>query len=143
MYDVYAPCVYNEYVAHENYVKLKHKHTFRLFYAIKDDGNLLGRIFPGYTAEETRKKLSQCNTIVKISAIWNERPSEYFLLEVPKDDSVLYTSDVHPKIKGIEQAYHLWQGHIETWLERHYGNKWQDYLDRAIEQENNSPKTMS
>lgn len=132
MYDIYAPCIYNEYIAHENYVKLKHKHVFRLFYAIKDEHRLLGKIFPGYTAEEARKRLSQCSGIGKVSAIWNEKPSEYFLLEVPKTDSILYTSDVHPKIKSVKHAYHQWQDHIESWLEKHYGCKWQEYLDRAI-----------
>lgn len=132
MYDIYAPCVYNEYIAHENYVKLKHKHVFRLFYAIKDDRKLLGKIFPGHTAEETRESLSQCDEIVKVSAVWNEKPSEYFLLEVPKVDSILYTSDVHPKIESVKQAYHQWQDHIEGWLEKHYGCRWQEYLDRAI-----------
>ncbi len=132
MYNIYAPCIYNEYIAHESYVKLKHKHVFRLFYAIKDDRKLLEKIFPGHTAEETRERLSQCGEIGKVSAIWNEKPSEYFLLEVPKVDSVLYTSDVHPKIKSVKQAYLQWQGHIESWLEKHYGSRWQEYLDRAI-----------
>ncbi len=135
MYDIPAPCVYNEYLAPENYVTLKHKHVFHLFYAIKDDRKLLGKIFPGYTAAETREKLNQWRSVVKISAIWNEKPSEYFLLEVPRVDSILYTSDKHPKIEGIKQAYQLWQGHIESWLEKHYGSRWQDRLDRAIEQE--------
>lgn len=138
MHDVLAPCAYNEYIAHENYVQLKYTHIFRLFYAIKDDHKLLGKIFPGYTAEETREKLNRCNDVVKVGAIWNEKPSEYFLLEVPKTESVLYTSDVHPKIDGVKQAYDLWQGHIEGWLERHYGSKWQDHFDRAIEKENES-----
>jgi hypothetical protein len=30
----------------------------------------------------------------------------------------------------------LWQGRIESWLEKHYGNKWQLNLDDAIEKEN-------
>lgn len=135
MHDILAPCVYNEYIAPENYVTLKHKHVFRLFYAIKDNHKLLGKIFPDYTAEETREKLNQWGEVGKISAIWNEKPAEYFLLEVPKVDSILYISAKHPKIESVKQAYHLWQGHIESWLERHYGNKWQDYLDRAIENE--------
>lgn len=140
MHDILAPCVYNEYIASENYLTLKHKQVFRLFYAIKDDRKLLGKIIPGYTAEETREKLNQCRDVVKMSAIWNEKPSEYFLLEVPRVDSILYTSDRHPKIEGIKQAYHLWQGHIESWLEKHYGSKWQDRLDRAIEQEDDGLK---
>ncbi|NUO07327.1 MAG: hypothetical protein HUU08_01400 [Candidatus Brocadia sp.] len=135
MHDILAPCVYNEYIAPENYIALKHKHIFQLFYAIKDDHKLLGKIFPGYTVEETRRKLNRCKEIVKISAIWNEKPAEYFLLEVPKSNAVLYTSVAHPKIKGVQQAYSHWQGHIESWLERHYGSKWQDYLDRTIEEE--------
>lgn len=135
MHDIPAPCIYNEYLAHENYVKLKHKHIFTLFYAIKDDRTLLRKIFPGYTAEEVRKKLSQCSEVGKMSAIWNEKPSEYFILEVSKVSSVLYISEVHPKITDVKQAYRLWQGHIETWLERHYGSTWQDYLTRAIEQD--------
>lgn len=135
MYDIHAPCVYNEYRANENYMKLKHKHIFRLFYAIKDDPKLLKKIFPGCTAEETRKKLEQCDDAVKVSAAWNEKPSEYFLLEVPRSDTVLYVSKTHPKIESVKQAYDRWQGHIETWLERHYGNTWQELLDRAIDRE--------
>ncbi|MEP9410152.1 MAG: hypothetical protein HRF42_01880 [Candidatus Brocadia sp.] len=138
MHDILAPCAYNEYIASENYQTLKHKHVFRLFYAIRDDTGLLGKIFPGYTAHETREKLSQYKEIVKVSAIWNEKPAEYFLLEVPKSDCVLYTSHVHPKIKSVKQAYNLWHGHIESWLERHYGNRWQDYLDSAIKNESDS-----
>jgi len=133
MYDIYAPCVYNEYRASENYMKLKHKQVFRLFYAIKDNDKLLKKIFPGHTADETRRKLEGCDAVVKISAIWGEKPSEYFLFEVPKCDSVLYTSQKHPKIESVKQAYDVWTGHIETWLEKHYGGKWQDSLDRAIE----------
>ncbi|HHT9137651.1 MAG TPA: hypothetical protein ACFYEK_10465 [Candidatus Wunengus sp. YC60] len=140
MHDVLAPCVYNEYIAHENYVQLKYSHVFRLFYAIKDDNKLLGKIFPGYSAEDVREKLNQCKDVVKISAIWNEKPSEYFLLEVPKTKSVLYTSDVHPQIKGVKQAYDLWQGHIEGWLERHYGSKWHDHLESTIEREKDAVK---
>lgn len=135
MHDILAPCVYNEYIASENYLTLKHKQVFRLFYAIKDDHGLLGKIFPAHTVNETREKLSQYKEITKISAIWNEKPAEYFLLEVPKSNAVLYTSVAHPKIKGVQQAYSHWQGHIESWLERHYGSKWQDYLDRTIEEE--------
>ncbi|MGQ3683423.1 MAG: hypothetical protein ACUBOA_00100 [Candidatus Loosdrechtia sp.] len=136
MHDLLAPCIYNEYRAHENYVKLKHKHFFRLFYAIKDNRKVLEKIFPGRTSEEAREKLNQCNEVVKVSAFWNEKkPSEYFLFEVPKTDTVLYTSHIHPKITSIKQAYDCWQGHIESWLERHYGSKWQCYLDRAVEQE--------
>lgn len=142
MYDIPAPCVYNEYIASERYVRLKHKQVFRLFYAIKDDHKLMGKISPGHTAEEIRKKLNQCKEAVKVSAVWNEKPSEYFLLEVPKVDSVLYITDKHPKIEGIKQAYHLWQGHIESWLERHYGQEWQDHLERAIKQENEKLKEM-
>ncbi len=140
MHDVLAPCIYNEYIAPENYVILKHKHVFRLFYAIKDDRKLLEKIFPGHTAEDARNKLNRCEEVVKVSALWNERPSEYFLLEVPKTNSVLYISSIHPKIEGVKQAYHLWQGHIENWLDKHYGSKWQEYLERAIEQENNKTK---
>lgn len=140
MHDILAPCVYNEYIASENYLTLKHKHVFRLFYAIKDDLGLLGQVFPGHTANETREKLSQYNEIVRVSAIWNEKPAEYFLLEVPKSDCVLYTSKVHPKIESVKQAYNCWQGHIESWLERHYGSKWQDHLERACKQENEKPK---
>ena len=136
MYDIPAPCAYNEYIASKNYVALKNKHVFRLFYAIRDDLKVLGNIFPGCTDEEVRKKLNQYNEIVKVSAYWDaKKPSEYFLLEVPKIDSVLYTSGAHPKIEGVKQSYYCWQGHIESWLEKHYGNKWQDYLNRAIEQE--------
>lgn len=142
MYDIPAPCVYNEYIASENYLTLKHKQVFRLFYAIKDDRKLLGKIFPGYPAEETRKKLNHYNEIARISVIWNEKPAEYFLLEVPRSECVLYTSTVHPKIEGIKQAYNLWQGHIESWLERHYGSKWHDHLDRAIDQEENRLKRI-
>ena len=142
MHDIPAPCAYNEYIASESYVRLKHKQVFRLFYAIKDDRKLLEKISPGHTAEETRKKLNRCKEVVKVSAVWNEKPSEYFLLEVPKVDSVLYTSDKHPKIGSIKQAYHLWQGHIESWLERHYGYEWQDRLERAIKQENEKLKEM-
>ena len=107
MHDVLAPCAYNEYIAHENYVQLKYSHVFRLFYAIKDDHKLLGKIFHGCTAEMTRDKLNQCNNVVKISAIWNEKPAEYFLLEVPKTKTVLYISDAHPKIEGVKHAYNL------------------------------------
>ncbi len=136
MYDVPAPCVYNEYLAHEDYVRLKYTHVFRLFYAIKDDRRLLGKIFPGRTAEETREKLNRCKEVVKISAVWNEKPSEYFLLEVPKTKTVLYISDAHPKIEGVKHAYDLWQGHIEGWLEKHYGSKWQANLADAMKKEN-------
>ena len=108
MHDILAPCAYNEYLSSDTYVTLKHKHVFRLFFAIKDDSELLGKIFYGYTADETRKKLNQCDEIVKISAIWNEKPSEYFLLEVPKTDSALYTSHAHPKIENVQQAYNQW-----------------------------------
>mgnify|MGYP001567762374 FL=1 len=135
MHDVAGPCPYNEYIAPENYVKLKHTHVFQLYFAIMDDHKLLKRIFPGHTAEETRSRLSQCNDVVKVSAIWNEKPSEYFLLKVPRITDILYVSHEHPKITGIKQAYHRWQGHIESWLEKHYGSKWQDCLDRAIEKE--------
>lgn len=140
MYDIPAPCAYNDYIAPENYVALKHKQVFRLFYAIKDNRKLLEKISPGHTAEEIRKKLNQCKGVVKVCAIWNEKPSEYFLLEVPKVSSILYISDNHPKIESIKQAYHLWQGHIESWLEKHYGSKWQDYLDRAIKNEGDRSK---
>ncbi|MCF6158820.1 MAG: hypothetical protein E3K32_09665 [wastewater metagenome] len=141
MYDLLAPCIYNEYRASGRYVKLKHKHIFHLFYAFKDDRKLLGKIFPGYTAEEVRKKLSQCSGVGKVCAVWDEKkPSEYFLLEIPKVDSIVYVSDVHPRIEGVKQAYNCWQGHIESWLERHYGSKWQDSLDYAIEQEGSKRK---
>ncbi len=140
MYDIPAPCAYNEYIANENYVALKHKQVFRLFYAIKDDRKLLGKISPGCTTDETREKLNQCKGIVKVGAVWDGKPSEYFLLEVPKVNSVLHASDKHPKIEGIKQAYDIWQGHIESWLERHYGTEWQDHLDRAIVQENDGLK---
>ncbi len=136
MHDIPAPCVYNEYLAPENYIALKHKQVFRLFLAVKDTPKVLGKIFPGYTFHETREKLNQYKDIVKISAIWNEKPAEYFLLEVPRSDCVLYTSKAHPKIESVKQAYNLWQGHIESWLERHYGSKWQAHLERAIKQEN-------
>ena len=142
MHDVLAPCVYNEYIAHENYVQVKYSHVFHLFYAIKDDSKLLGKIFPGHTSEVTREKLNQCKDVVKISAIWNEKPSEYFLLEVPKTESVLYTSSVHLQIKGVKQAYDLWQGHIESWLEKHYGSKWQSNLDDAIKKEKTAKRTQ-
>ena len=142
MHDVPAPCVYNEYIAHENYVQLKYSHVFRLFYAIKDDHKLLGKIFHGCTAEMTRDKLNQCNNVVKISAIWNEKPAEYFLLEVPKTKTVLYISDAHPKIEGVKHAYDLWQGHVESWLEKHYSSKWHDHLYRAIEREENTVKRI-
>ncbi len=142
MHDVLAPCVYNEYVAPEDYVALKHKQVFRLFYAIKDDCKVLGKIFPGYTARETREKLNQYKDIVKIGAIWNEKPAEYFLLEVPRSDCALYTSAVHPKINGVKQAYNLWQGHIESWLERHYGGRWEYHLEHAIQQENDRLRRM-
>lgn len=135
MHDVPAPCVYNEYIAPEEYVELKHTHVFRLFYAIKDDQTLLEKIFPNSSADGARKILNQCKDIVKISAIWNEKPSEYFLIEVPKVPSVLYTSDFHPGIKSIKQAYDRWTGHIETWLEKHYGSKWHNYLEQALEEE--------
>ena len=138
MHDILAPCAYNEYIAPDNYVTLKHKHEFHLFYAIKNDRKLLEKIFPGYTAEETREMLNRYKEVTKASAIWNEKPSEYFILKVPKVDSVLYTSDVHPKIESVKQAYNLWQGHIESWLERHYGSKWQEKLNREIKQEENS-----
>lgn len=141
MYDLLAPCIYNEYRAHENYVKLKHKHLFRLFYAIKDNQKVLAKVFPGHTPEEARERLDQCSGVVKVSAFWNEKkPSEYFLFEVPKVDSILYTSQRHPKITSVKQAYDHWQGHIDSWLERHYGSKWQGYLDRTIEQEGNKLK---
>ena len=135
MYDVHAPCAYNDYIAPKNYIELKHKDVFRLFYAIKDDDKLLKKIFPGRAPEETRNTLNQSSNIVKISAIWNENPSEYFLLEVPSVESVLYISGVHPKIKNVIQAYYQWQGHIESWLEKHYGNKWQERLNSAIAEE--------
>ncbi len=141
MYDVPAPCAYNEYLADENYVQLKFSHVFTLYYAVKDDLKLLGRIFPGHTAVETREILSQCKDVAKISAIWNEKPAEYFLLEVPKTPAVLYTSNVHPKIEGLKQAYNLWQGHIESWLDKHYGSKWQERLDRAMEKEQPAGKS--
>jgi len=125
MHDVSAPCIYNEYLAPENYVALKHKHVFRLFYAIKDNTVLLQKIAPDYTVEEIRQKLNQNKDIVKIGAIWNEKkPAEYFLIEVPKVDTVLHTSRTHPKIESVKQAYDRWNGHIETWLERHYKNRW-------------------
>lgn len=141
MYDLLAPCIYNEYRSHERYKKLKHKHNFSLFYTIKDDRKLLGKIFPGYTADETREKLTQYPHVSKICVIWDEKkPLEYFLLEVPRVDSVLYTSEIHPKIEGVEQAYNQWQGHIESWLERHYGSKWQERLTHAVEQESSERK---
>ena len=135
MYDVPAPCPYNEYIAPENYVKLKHTHVFQLYFAIKDDRKLLKMIFTGHTAEETRSRLSQCNDVVKVSAIWNEKPSEYFLLKVPRNADILYISREHPKITSVKQAHLLWQGHIETRLEKHYGSKWQDCLNRAVKKE--------
>lgn len=135
MYDVPAPCPYNEYIAPEHYVKLKYTHVFQLFFAIKDDRNLLKRILPGHTADETRGILSQCNNVVKVSAVWNEKPSEYFLLKVPKVADILYVSQKHPGITGVKQAHSLWQGHIETQLEKRYGSKWQGYLGCAIENE--------
>ncbi|MBM4055997.1 MAG: hypothetical protein FJ264_15300 [Planctomycetes bacterium] len=135
MHDVPAPCVYNEYIAPKEYVELKYTHVFRLFYAIKDDQTLLRKISPNGSAEETRKRLEQCNDVVKISAIWNEKPSEYFLIEVPKVSSVLLTSDFHPRIKNIRQAYNRWTGHIDTWLEKHYGGKWSNNLEQALEVE--------
>ena len=140
MYDIPAPCAYNEYLASSAYVTLKHKHLFRIFFAIKDDRKLLGKIFPGYTANETKEKLNQYTDVVKVGAVWNGKPAEYFLLEAPKTDTALYISDAHPKIEGVQQAYNQWQGHVESWLEKHYSSKWQDHLDRAIEEENNNPK---
>ncbi len=135
MHDVPAPCVYNEYLAPADYITLKHKHAFRLYYAIKDDRKLLNKIAPGFTAEETRKTLNLCENVVKISATWNEKPAEYFLVEVPKSACILYTSRVHPRIESTKQAYNHWQGHVESWLEKHYGSKWQKRLDHAIENE--------
>lgn len=139
MHDVPAPCIYNEYIAPEEYVRLKHTHVFRLFYAIKDDQALLRKISPHCSVDDTRKRLDQCKDSVKISAIWNEKPSEYFLIEVPKVPSILCTSEVHPVIKTIRQAYNRWTGHIETWLEKHYGDKWHTYLEQALENEDNRP----
>jgi len=48
----------------------------------------------------------------------------------------LYTSNAHPKIEGVKHAYDLWQGHIESWLEKHYGSKWQATLADAMKKEN-------
>lgn len=135
MHDIPAPCIYNEYLAPEDYVTLKHKHIFRLYFAIRDNDKLLKKIAPGFTTEEIRKQLTLGENVVRISAAWDGKPAAYFLLEVPKTEGVLYTSPVHPKIESIRQAYHLWQGHIESWLERHYGSKWQHRLDRAMEKE--------
>lgn len=135
MHDVSAPCPYNEYIAPENYVKLKYIHVFQLYFAINDKRKLLGKIFPGHTAEETRDRLNQCNDVVKVSALWGEKPSEYFLLKIPKITDILYVSQEHPRITSIQQAHPVWQGHIETNLEKRYGCKWQEYLDRAIEEE--------
>ncbi|KKO18704.1 MAG: hypothetical protein L3J18_03750 [Candidatus Brocadia sp.] len=142
MHDIPAPCIYNEYLAPEDYITLKHKHIFRLYFAIRDDQKFLKKIAPGFTAEEIRKKLNLCENVGKISAIWDEKPAEYFLLEAPKSACVLYTSKVHPKIESIKQAYHLWQGHIESWLERHYGIKWQENLNHAMKQESEKLKGM-
>ncbi|OQD45649.1 hypothetical protein BIY37_07265 [Candidatus Brocadia sapporoensis] len=135
MHDVPAPCIYNEYLAPTDYIALKHKQIFHLYFAIRDDHKLLKKIAPGFATEEIRRKLNLCENVFKISAAWNEKPSEYFLLEVPKLACVLYTSKVHPRIESIKQAYNLWQGHIESWLEKHYGSKWQNRLERAIENE--------
>lgn len=140
MHDIPAPCIYNEYLASADYITLKHKHVFRLYFAIRDDHKLLKKIAPGFTTEEIRKKLNLCEKIVKISAAWNEKPAEYFLLKVPKTEGVLYTSRVHPKIESIKQAYQHWQGHIESWLEKHYGSKWQNRINCAIEKENSITK---
>lgn len=135
MRDVPAPCIYNEYRAPANYVKLKHKHVFRLFYAIRDDDTLLGKIFPGHTAKQTRDTLYQYHEVGKVSAIWGEAPAEYFLIEVPKIDSVLYTTQKHPRIESTQQAYRVWPGHIEGWLEKHYGSTWEKELNSAIGQD--------
>ena len=135
MHDVLAPCPYNEYIAPENYVKLNHTHVFQLYFAIKNNQIILGKIFPGHTADEVRDRLNQCNDVVKVSAIWGEKPSEYFLLKIPKITDILYVSQEHPRITSVQQAHPVWQGHIETKLEKHYGHKWQEYLDRAIENE--------
>ena len=134
-HNVPAPCAYNDYLAPDNYMELKHKCVFQVYFAIKDDRKLLKKIFPGHTAEEAREWLNRCDDVVKISAIWNEKPSEYFLFKVPKADSALYVSGVHPKITSVKQAYRLWQGHIEGWLEKHYGSSWEAHLNGALEKE--------
>lgn len=143
MHDVPAPCVYNEYLAPADYITLKHKHDFRLYYAIKDDRKLLNKIAPGFTTEEIRKTLNLCENVVKVSAAWGEKPAEYFLVDMPKSDCALYTSRVHPKIESVKQAYNLWHGHIEGWLEKHYGSKWQRCLDRALEDEGGRTKKQN
>lgn len=135
MHDIPAPCIYNEYIASKEYIKLKHKHVFRLYYAIKDDPGLLNRIFPNHSGEETRKKLNEYYNLVKICAIWDGKQSEYFILEVPRSNSVLHISKEHPKIESIAQAYNQWQGHIEGWLEKNYGVNWEKHLEQAIKQE--------
>ena len=102
-----GPCLYNEYLAPDDYKNEIHKFTWSVYYGIPNKPDILRQVLGDEISElipgMLKTKELKTRRIGKIF-----RRTEYVLFPVPRDPGVLLLSKEHQLITSAKQAFQQW-----------------------------------